>query len=75
MKLSGTGKLLLLLISIPVVLVLLVVLYYQFDEDLRPEVVEILNYEPEKIAANGTATMLFWGCMLIKTQILMRKGC
>ena len=48
------------MISIPVVLALLVVLYYQFDEDLRPEVVEILNYQSEKISTkeNGYYALL-----------------
>ena len=52
MKLTGTVQLVVWLISIPVVLVLLVVLYYQFDDELRPEVVAVLDYQPEIIPAN-----------------------
>ena len=62
------------MISIPVVLVLLVVLYYQFDEDLRPEVVEILNYEPEKIAANENGYYAFLGLYADKDANPHEKG-
>ncbi|MDX1823312.1 MAG: hypothetical protein R3354_01265, partial [Thiohalomonadales bacterium] len=74
MKLSSIGKLILVLVSIPVVLFLLVVLYYQFDEDLRPEVVEILNYQPEKIPANENGYYALLGLFVDKDAILHEKG-
>ncbi|MDX1812855.1 MAG: hypothetical protein R3240_12945 [Gammaproteobacteria bacterium] len=74
MKLSSTGKLVLVLVSIPVVLFLLVVLYYQFDEDLRPEVVEILNYQPEKILANENAYYTLLALFADKDAALDEKG-
>ena len=74
MKLSATGQLILWLLSIPVVLVLLVVLYYQFDEDLRPEVVEILDYQPEKIPANENGYYALLGLFADKDAVPHEKG-
>lgn len=62
------------LLSIPVVLVLLVVLYYQFDEDLRPEVVEILNYLPEKIPVNENGYYALLGLFADKDAAPHEKG-
>jgi hypothetical protein len=74
LKLSVTGKLVLWFISIPVVLVLLVILYYQFDEKLRPEVVEILNYQPEIIPANENGYYALVGLFVEKDADPHEKG-
>jgi len=74
LKLTATVQLVLWLISIPVFLVLLVVLYYQFDEDLRPEVVDILNYQPEKIPANENGHYALLGLFADKDADPHEKG-
>lgn len=45
---------------IPLVLVAIAAFYYQFDDELRPEVVEIINYKPIniKIENNGYYALL-----------------
>jgi hypothetical protein len=49
-------------------------LYYQFDEDLRPEVVEILNYQPEKIPANENGYYALLGLFSEKYAVSHEKG-
>lgn len=49
MRLNKLKKILLWLLLTPVVLIASAVVYYQFDEALRPEVVAVLNHKPAPV--------------------------